>query len=234
MAAKVTDDYSSFPIPIQEVMPFVEGGVTELRNHWQIHYALFMEDKAKTSFYAESFGPMFGIFQNLLAKEMILAIGRLTDEDKINKKAPHKSQHNLSIWRLKEAIPFAKSNDFVIKVESTSKAIKKITSNPRMRRHKEIAHSDLNVSLGKSPAPTVLFKDIRSTLETMEVFLNLFHWEFARTTVGYDSLSSGMLIENALMTAIKSKVYDELETEKIIPLGEWERRVDKWPWWKWH
>jgi hypothetical protein len=36
MPAKVTADYSQFPESIQEVMPYVEGEVMELRNLWSL------------------------------------------------------------------------------------------------------------------------------------------------------------------------------------------------------
>jgi hypothetical protein len=51
--------------------------------------------------------------------------------------------------------------------------------------------------------------------------------------VGFDSLSSGKIVESAFVTACKAKVYDELESENKISFGEWERRVEKWPWWSW-
>jgi hypothetical protein len=225
MPAKVTSDYSKFPAVIREVMPYVEGEVTELRNCWVIYHSLFMQDEQMTKFYGERFGPLLGVFQNLLGKEMILSIGRLTDQHT-------RDQQNLSVWSLKEAVRFPKSKDFPRKVDAAIKAVMNAADGPRKRRNKEIAHFDLEVSLGKAPLPEVLLSDIKSTLEHMEGFLNLLQWEFANAEVGYDSLSSGQIIAPAIETTIKAKVYDELEAEKLIPLYEWEKRMSQWAWWK--
>ena len=78
---KVTGDYSQYPASIRDVIPYVEGEVIGLRKCWQVYHALFMDDERKTAFFGERFGPMLEFFQNLLGKEMILSIARLTDKD---------------------------------------------------------------------------------------------------------------------------------------------------------
>jgi hypothetical protein len=227
MPAKVNSDYSQFPISIRDVMPYVDGEVTELRNYWQIYHFLFMDKEQKTNFFGERFGPLLGVLQNLLGAQMILTIARLTDKDS-------KRQRNLSLWALTDAIQSAKEKDFCQKVNSALDAISTTVAKMRTHRHKQIAHFDLEVSLGLSPMPEVFLSEIKAALEQMEEFLNLFHWEFTKTTVGFDALSSGMIFESAFVTACKAKVYDELESENKISFGEWERRVEKWPWWTWH
>jgi hypothetical protein len=224
MPAKVNADYSQYPASIRDVMPYVEGEVTELRNYWQIYHFLFMDKEQKTNFFAERFGPLLGILQNLLGAQMILTIARLTDKDS-------KNQRNLSLWALTDAIQFAKGKVFGQKVNSALDGISTTVAKTRKHRHKQIAHFDLEASLGLSPVPEVFLSEIKTALEQMEDFLNLFHMEFAGTTVGFDSLSSGMIVESAFVTACKAKVYDELESENKISFGEWERRVEKWPWW---
>jgi hypothetical protein len=227
MPAKVNADYSQFPISIRDVMPYIEGEVAELRNYWQIYHFLFMDKEQKTNFFAERFGPLLGVLQNLLGAQMILTIARLTDKDS-------KNQRNLSLWALTDAIQFAKGKGFEQKVNSALNAISTTVAKTRTHRHKQIAHFDLEVSLGLSPMPEVLLSEIKTALEQMEKFLNLFQWEFAKTTVDFDCLSSGMIVESAFVTACKAKVYYELESENKISFGEWERRVEKWPWWSWH
>jgi AbiU2 len=227
MLAKVNADYSQFPNSIRDIMPFVEGELSELRNYWQVYHYFFMDNEGRTIFFAERFGPLFGIFQNLLEERMILSISCLTDKDT-------KIQRNLSLWSLTAAISFAKEKDFEQKVNLALDAITATVSKIRTHRHKLIAHFDREVGSGASQLPTVFYKEFKLALEQMEEFLNLFHWEFAKTTVGFDALSSGEIFEAALVTACKAKVYDELESENKISFGEWERRVEKWPWWSWH
>jgi len=225
--AKVTGDYSQYPASIRDVIPYVEGEVIGLRNCWQVYHALFMDDERKTAFFGERFGPMLVFFQNLLGKEMILSIARLTDKDS-------KNQRNLSLWALTEASQFAKDKDFSLMVQKSLDRIDAAVQNIRKRRHKDIAHLDLAVSIGKAPLPEVLLKELKSSLEQMEEFLSLFHTEFAKTHVDFASLSSEMIIASAFETAVKAKVYDELEAESIISPQTWERRAEKWPWWRWH
>jgi hypothetical protein len=77
MPTKVNVDYSRYPVPIQEVMPWVEGELAELRNSWNIYRFLFMESEGRTKLFMDQFGPLLGVLQNLLGKEMILSIARL-------------------------------------------------------------------------------------------------------------------------------------------------------------
>jgi len=227
MFAKVTADYSKFPAEIRDVLPILEGEVSELRTYWEVYRFLFMEKEEKTKFLAERFGAMLGLMQNLLESQMILSISCLTDKD-------FKGQRNVSLRALTEAIPAAKEKDFRAKVNSALDKISSTVADVRLHRHKHIAHFDLNVALGQHAMPIIFLNQFKSALEQMESFLNLFHWEFERVEVGFDGLSCGDFTEQAFTTACKSKVFDELEAEGIIRLGELERRIDKWPWWSWH
>jgi hypothetical protein len=223
MPAKVIGDYSQYPASIRDALPHIEGAVCELRNCWQMYHILFMDNEQKTNFFGERFGPLLGVLQSLLENEMILSISRLTDKDS-------KSQSNLSLWSLAEAIPFANDKGFGIKVNSALDAICTGVSNARKHRHKQIAHFAKDVSLGISQLQTVFFSELKLALEQMEEFINLFHWEFAKTTLLIQA-SSVDFIEPALVTACKAKAYDELEASQLIAFNEWQRRLEKWPYW---
>jgi hypothetical protein len=158
MPAKVNADYSQYPASIRDVMPYVEGEVTELRNYWQIYHFLFMDKEQKTIFFAERFGPLLGVLQNLLGAQMILTIARLTDKDS-------KNQRNLSLWALKDASQFAMEKDFGQKVNSALDAISTTVVKTRTHRHKQIAHFVLEASLGLSPVPEVFLSEIKTALE---------------------------------------------------------------------
>ena len=111
-----------------------------------------------------------------------------------------KTQRNLSLWSLMEAVPLAKVSDFGQKVNSALDSISSTVAKTRKHRHKQIAHFDREVTVGTSPLPSVVLGELKLALEQMEEYLNLFHWEFAKTTVGFDSLSSGEIVETALTT----------------------------------
>ncbi len=220
MPAKVTDDYSAFPKSIQEVIPYVEGEVYELRNLWGVHNYLFIEDRKRCVLFSEAFGPLLGVFQSLIEEEIILQISRLTDKDSTK-------QPNLSLWSLTPAIQSAKNKSFGREVCDSLKKISDAVKNIRKVRHKQIAHFDRKSSLDPSVLPTIIFADFRMTLELMEEFLNLFHWEFESTTVGFDSLSPGEIVEAATMTACKSKAYDSLESQGKIQSCELEKIIQE-------
>ena len=75
--------------------------------------------------------------------------------------------------------------------------------------------------------PVVTFQELKSALEKMEAFLNLFHWEFEKTTTLFDSISPRDIIDASETTAYKAKAYDSLEAEGVIPRGEWQRRAER-------
>lgn len=227
MFAKVNADYSKFPVEIRDTMPIVEGGLYELRTYWKVYHFLFMEKKEQTVFLAERFGPMLHLFQSLLESQMILSISCLTDKN-------NKYQQSLSLWALEKAIPAAKDKNFGRKVRAALNRISRTVTNVRLHRHKHIAHLDLKVALGQHKLPTIFFRQLKSALEHMEKFLNLFHWEFQGIEHGYEDLPCGEITMQAFTTACKSKVFDEMEAEEIIKSGELERRMEKWPWWSWH
>lgn len=225
MFAKVNADYSKFPIEIRDAMPIVEGEVSELRTYWETYHFLFMENEEKTNFLAERFGPMLGLMQNLLERQMMLSISCLTDADS-------KWQRNVSLSQLKMAVTTAQGEDFSGKINAAFTKITHVAKSVRLHRNKHLAHFDLSVALGSNQLPTVFLSEIQSTLELMESYLNLFHWEFEKAEVGFESLPCDEFTAQAFMTACKSKVFDELEAENVFPVGELECRMDKWPWCK--
>ncbi len=208
-------------------MPIVEGEVHELRTYWEVYHFLFMDKPEKTKFLAERFGPMLQLFQGLLERQIILSISCLMDKD-------NRFQQSLSLWALEKAIPATKDKKFGKKVQAALKKISRTVKNLRVHRNKHIAHFDMKAATGQFKLPKIKFRQLKSAMEQMEKFLNLFHWEFQNIEHSYEDLPCGEFTMQAFTTACKSKVFDEMEAEGIIKLGELERRMDKWKWWSWH
>ncbi len=160
------------------------------------------------------------MFQNLLQDECLLSIARLTDKDS-------RMQTNLSLWTLLPACIHAKQLSFSEQAQSAIERVFNSAENIRKHRHKRLAHFDLNVNLRTSPLPVVPFKEIPGLLVMIEEYLNLFYWEFGRTTMLFDTLAPHEIIALAEITAIKAKAYDQLESEGVIPKSEWRRRIKK-------
>jgi hypothetical protein len=220
MPAKITGDHSQLPHPIREIFPLIEGEVCELRDTWEVYHYLFMDDVQRTELLAERFGPLLGVFQNLLQDQLFLAIARLTDKDS-------KAQSNLSLWALTSAIPSARTPSFGAQVQQSLDEIYAHVATVRKHRHKRIAHFDLTVSLNSALLPVVTFEELRLALEKMEAFLNLFHWEFEKTTMLFEGLAPFDITSTAETTAYKSKAYDFLESEGVVAHGEWRRIAER-------
>jgi len=220
MTATITGDYSKYPASIREVFPCLAGEVCDLRQAWEVYSHLFMQEKDLTETMAERLGGVLGMFQSMLQDEMFLSIARLTDRDS-------RIQANLSFWSLLAAIPDAHDAGFEQKVRSALDRVCAAANGVRKHRHKRIAHFDLGVSLSSAILPVVTFKEIREVLEQIESFLNLFYWEFEKTTMLFDSLPARDITDPAVATTYKARAYDALEAEGAIPTLEWRRRAGR-------
>lgn len=219
MTAIVTGDYAKYPASIRELFPRLAGETCELRQAWEVYHRLFMERKTLTDALAEKLGGVLGTFQSMLQDELFLSIARLTDRDS-------RTQPNLSLWSLLAAIPDSPDASFGPKVRQTMDDLCLAAATVRKHRHKRIAHLDLNTSLNDAILPVVTFQEIRTVIERIESFLNLFYWEFERTTMFFDSLPASDLTGAVETTTFKARAYDQLEAESIVPKGEWRARAE--------
>jgi AbiU2 len=169
---------------------------------------------------SERLDPLLGFFQAILADTMFLSIARLTDKDT-------RHQANLSVWTLRDAVLSAESSDFAAKVDSCLNEIWNAAADIRTHRHKRVAHFDRNVGLKVAFLPVVQFGAFKTVLEMIERHLNLFFWEFEKTTMVFKMLSTDNITGKAEMTAIKAHVYDLLEQNGTIPRSEWRRYWQK-------
>ena len=218
MPATITGDYSKYPAAIRSVFPHLAGEACELRQAWEVYSYLFMSERKRTELLGERLGGVLGMLQSLLQDEMFLSIARLTDKDS-------RAQPNLSLWTLLAAIPDSSDAHFSASVRASLDRICIAAAGVRRHRHKRIAHFDLDVSLNASILPAVTFQEVRSILEQIEAFLNLFYWEFERTTMFFDALPAYDITGHAEVSVHKARAYDLLEAEGVIPKAEWKRRA---------
>jgi len=216
MPSFLNGDYSKYPEVIRETFPYIAGETCQLRQAWAVYHRLFMDDQRLTAIMGERLGRLLGLLQTTNQDAMLLSISRLTDKDS-------RSQPNLSVWCLEQAVPFAKSPEFQNRVRQSLDSIWSVADNIRKHRHKRIAHFDRNVSLKKEPLPKVPVAEIRALIEMIEGYLNMFFSEFEQTTMMFDILRGQDVTGAAEVSAIKAHVYDLLESNGTIPQGEWRR-----------
>ena len=223
MTTTIEGDYSKYPVSIREVFPHLAGEACELRQSWVVYSHLFMEKKEFTDAMAERLGGVLVMFQSLLQDAIFLSIARLTDKKDMNGKT------NLSLWCLVASVQDARNAIiFGNKVKNSLDQIYADAANIRKHRHKRLAHFDLSVSLSTVALPDVVFTEIRSVMEQIEAFLNLFYWEFENTTMFFDSHSALDITGKAEETMYKVQAYDLLEAEGAFPESEWRVRAEKW------
>lgn len=219
MTAIVTGDYSKYPASIRDLFPRLAGETCGLRQAWEVYERLFMERKTLTDALVENLGGVLGMFQSMLQGELFLSIARLTDRDS-------HIQPNLSLWSLLAAIPDSPDAGFGPNVTRELDELCVAAASVRKHRHKRIAHLDLNASTNNAVLPVVTFREIFSVLQKIEAFLNLFYWEFERTTMFFDALPAYDLTGPAENTVFKARAYDQLEAENLVPKGEWRTRAE--------
>jgi len=217
MVTTLDGDYSKYPAIIRGAFARVAGETCALRESWLIYHRLFMYDESLTELMSERLGPLLGVFQAILEDTMFLSIARLTDKDT-------RRQPNLSVWTLRDAVPYARSSDFAAKVDTSLNKIWNAAADIRMHRHKRIAHFARNAGLKVAFLPVVQFGAFKTLLEMLEDYLNLFFWEFEQTTMIFKMLSTDSTTGKAEVTAIKAYVYDALEENGTIPRSEWRRQ----------
>jgi hypothetical protein len=217
MPAYLNGDFSKYPDPIQGTFPYIAAETCVLRQAWAVYHRLFIEDKRLTGIMSQRLGGLLGLFQTMLQDAMLLSIARLTDKD-------NRSQPNLSLWCLEKAIPFAKGRGFSAEVSDSLRDIWTAADNIRKHRHKRIAHFDRNVSLKVVPLPQVRVAEIKVLIEMIEKCLNLFFWEFERSTMMFDTLPGYGMTGAAEVSAFKALTYDLFEQNGTIPHNEWRKQ----------
>ena len=170
-----------------------------------------------TGVMSQRLGRLLGLLQTMLQDAMFLSIARLTDKD-------NRSQPNLSVWCLEEAVPFAKNPEFSTKVNQSLNGIWTAADKVRKHRHKRIAHFDRDVSLKVIPLPPVRVAEIKALIEMIERYLNLFFWEFEQTTMMFDMIPGGDIASTVEVTAFKAMTYDLFEKNGTIPHNEWRKQ----------
>jgi hypothetical protein len=111
-----------------------------------------------------------------------------------------------------------------LKVEQALADISATAKNIRNHRHKRIGHFDRHVSLKEVELPKVTLAEIRTLIELIEKYLNLFFWEFEQTTMLFDMLSATDITGAAEISALKAQAYDILELAGTIPHNEWRKQ----------
>ena len=114
---------------------------------WGQYRQLFAQSQRRVDLINQAAGHFFRILQDALFEDIILHLARLTDPAQSGHK--HKSQDNLSLWRLQMLVPETLSVEVADLVQEALAAC----SAPRVWRNKRLAHRDLTVALATADDP---------------------------------------------------------------------------------
>jgi hypothetical protein len=217
MPAQSTDDYSKYPEPLRDVLPYLHGEVCYLRARWAVFKHLFISNPDRTKEFGERLGGLLGFFQSHLQDGMIIGIARLLDRDGL-------LQKNLTMWSLAERCERWEA-PVAIDVRSALGRLVEHVSELRSHRHKRIAHFDLPASLGHSRLPDLTFAKIREAIEQLETILNLVSQRAVNTTTMFAMLDHRDITTTAEITIYKAMAYDVAVAEGKIELLDWRKHI---------
>lgn len=217
MPAKSLGDYSKYPEPFRDVLPYVEGELCDLRGCWEMFKYLFMSNTSRTRELGERLGGILGLFQGYLQDDLMIGIVRLMDKD-------NAKQKNLTMWALVERC--YQWNPVIADAAMTAlNEVALKVAGIRLHRHKRIAHFDLPVSLGQSTLPTVTFAQIREALEGMEKVFNLIGHHAANTTTMFEMMDHRDITTAAQITVYKAMAYDAAVAAGKIEQLAWREHI---------
>jgi hypothetical protein len=217
MPAVSLGDYSKYPEPLRDLLPYLEGEVCDLRGCWQVFKHLFMANENRTRELGERLGGILGYFQGYLQDDMMIGIARLMDLDGAKQK-------NLTMWSLHERCQ-RWDPKVADEVKVALDALALHIADIRLHRHKRIAHFDLPVSLGHSKLLTVTFARMREAIEQMEGVLNLVTRRAVNTTTMFEMLDHRDITTAAEITVYKAMAYDVAVANGTMEQLAWRKHL---------
>ena len=146
-------------------------------------YASPEEPEKRIALLNDTAGLFFGLVQDIMWKDVLLHVARLTDPVEQGRRGEHK---NLTILGLPEAV---EDPELRSQVCARVEEARKRTGFARDWRNRRIAHRDLPLALGDTRAealPSVSRAKIEEALESIRSVMNLLSCEYGEGYVAYE------------------------------------------------
>ena len=204
------------PIP-SDLKPHYEQLRTDLIDlffRWIAIKNLYSHSQERLDLLNETAPNFFSELQQLLIRDLILGIARITDPPQTC------GRDNLTLPRLAGDIDPQAHPQLHNQVAAGVNKAKQAAGPARNYRHRLLAHRDLGVALGSMP-PGVTFKDLRVALEQCALVLNIIQLHFGEGTTIYERGIESLQGVPALMSALQRSVVlkEMLEAREV----SWER-----------
>jgi hypothetical protein len=215
---------STLPSTIEEVFEELKNEINWLHAKWIIYRQLFGHSERRIELLNECASTCFRIMHDSLLGEVQVTISKLTDP------ARSKKDENLSLEQLQERIEVQGQADLVITLRNLLDDLQNKCKDIRMRRHKQLAHIDLNTALqiNLNPLPGISRQMIEETLEVIREYMNTIERHYKKSETGYQHFLMSFSDGEALISILKYGLrYEELIEDKEMFLkeqgkGQWQ------------
>jgi hypothetical protein len=154
--------------------------LSRLQITWNLYRQLYVRSQKRIDILNQTAGYFFGVLQRVLLDEALLHLGRMTDVESISKR------ENLTIKRLPSLVPKALRKE----IEGLLAVVETAYKPMRLLRHRRIAHSDLQVAIGKDSLQGVSHAQIEATIAGLRAVLNRLELHYWRSETSYEHVNT--------------------------------------------
>jgi hypothetical protein len=138
----------------------------DLHARWKLHRDLYASTPERIDLLNQSASSFFAIVQHLTIDDIIMRISRLLDPAKTS------GQDNLTLDRLLKGLDPKPTPAVEARLADIRAKLTDAWSNPKLHRHKRLAHNDLRTMTKVAPLPQLTLGDIDTTLGLLREFLD--------------------------------------------------------------
>lgn len=199
----MTNISEKVPNHVRELLIFLEGETSRLREQWQMYEALYDYSEERLKLLQKSAPDFFSMVYFLFIDNFILSLCRLGDPAKSYVKGGGQVD-NLSLKQLFLRLDRDKQKDLIQKLEPLLSDFIKKSENLEIHRNKRIGHLSLKETMeeAKNPYPEISLEAIEETLVAAE--------EYLHKTEGHFSGDESQIIANAIVTEGATPLLDKL------------------------
>ena len=154
------------------------NGVARLQLKWDLYKQLYTHSQNRIDLINRAAGWFFRVVQGALIGDVLLHVGRLTDQERIS------GRDNLTIRRLPTLVPREVRPDVTALCDAAISACESI----RAWRNRRGAHSDLQTAILGSPVPDITYEQIDWAVVSFRNLLNRIEQHYWRTPVMYEEI----------------------------------------------
>jgi hypothetical protein len=228
MSYRMMNISEKVPNHIRELLIFLEGETSRLREQWQMFEALYDYSEERLKLLQKSAPDFFSMVYFLFVDNFILSLCRLGDPAKTYVKGVGQVD-NLSLKQLFSRLDRDMHVDLIRKLEPLLSDFREKSQNLKIHRNTRIGHLGLKETMeeGKNPYPEISLEAIEETLVAAEDFLH--------KTEGHFSGDESRVIANTIVTEgatplldklHKAVAYEKCEEAELIERGTARKLAD--------